>query len=85
LVDEDTITANITPVKYHQNIMIEKIEDNIIFLNEKDGLEIHCHFHVYGERIDTEKLIPEYQGEIEDYPGDNSQRSIVGWNYDVKN
>ena len=85
LVDEDTITVNITPVKYHQNIMIEKIEDNIVFLNEKDGLEINCHFHAYGERIDTEKLIPEYEGEIEDYPGDNSQRSIVGWNYDVKN
>jgi hypothetical protein len=84
LVDEDTITVNITPVKYHQNIMIEKIEDNIVFLNEKDGLEINCHFHVYGERVDTEKLIPEYEGEIEDYPGDNSQRSIVGWNYDVK-
>jgi len=84
LVDEDTITVNITPVKYHQNIMVEKIEDNKVFLNEKDGLEINCHFHVYGERVDTEKLIPEYEGEIEDYPGDNSQRSIVGWNYDVK-
>ena len=84
LVDEDTITVNITPVKYHQNIMVEKIEDNTVFLNEKDGLEINCHFHVYGERVDTEKLIPEYEGEIEDYPGDNSQRSIVGWNYDVK-
>ena len=85
LVDEDTITVNITPVKYHQNIMVEKIEDNTVFLNEKDGLKINCHFHVYGERVDTEKLIPEYEGEIEDYPGDNSQRSIVGWNYDVKN
>ena len=84
LVDEDTITVNITPVKYHQNIMVEKIEDNTVFLNEKDGLKINCHFHVYGERVDTEKLIPEYEGEIEDYPGDNSQRSIVGWNYDVK-
>jgi hypothetical protein len=85
LVDEDTITVNITPVKYHQNIMVEKIEDNVIYLNEKDGLDINCHFHVYGERLDTEKLIVEYEGGIEDYPGDNDQRSIVGWNYDIKN
>jgi hypothetical protein len=84
LVDFDTITINITPIKYHQNIMVEKIEDNIIFLDEKDGLDINCHFHVYGERLDTEKLIVEYEGDIDDYPGDNSQRSIVGWNYDVK-
>ena len=85
LVDDNTITVSITPTQYHQNIIIEKIEDNIIFLNERDGLDICCHFHVYGERIDTEKLIVEYEGGIEDYPGDNSQRSIVGWNYDVKN
>lgn len=84
LVDFDTITINITPIKYHQNIMVEKIEDNIIFLDEKDGLDINCHFHVYGERLDTEKLIVEYEGNIDDYPGDNSQRSIVGWNYDIK-
>lgn len=84
LVDEETITVNITPIKYHQNIMVEKIENNIIVLNEKDGLNICCHFHVYGERLDTEKLIVEYEGNIDDYPGDNSQRSIVGWNYDVK-
>jgi len=84
LVDENTITVSITPTQYHQNIIIEKIEDNIVYLNEKDDLEINCHFHVYAERVDTEKLIPEYEGEIEDYPGDNSQRSIVGWNYDIK-
>jgi hypothetical protein len=84
LVDEESITVNITPSNYHQTIIVSKIENNIIFLNEKDGLNINCHFHVYGERLDTEKLIVEYEGGIEDYPGDNSQRSIVGWNYDIK-
>lgn len=84
LVDRGTITVNITPTKYHQNIIVEKIENNIIYLSEKESLNINCYFHVYGERIDTEKLIPEYEGEIDDYPGDNSQRSIAGWNYDIK-
>jgi hypothetical protein len=85
LVDKDTITVNITPIEYHQNIIIKEIKDNIIYLDEKDNQEISCHYHVYGERLDTEKLIPEYEGEIEDYPGDNTQRSIAGWNYDIKN
>lgn len=85
LVDGDSITVNITPIKYHQNIIVKDIIDNVIYLNEKEGLDINCYYHVYGERIDTEKLIPEYKGEIEDYPGDNNQRSIAGWNYDIKN
>jgi hypothetical protein len=85
LVDEDTITVNITPIKYHQSIIVKEIKDNIIYLSEKDDQKISCHYHVYAERIDTEKLIPEYEGEIEDYPGDNTQRSIAGWNYDIKN
>ena len=70
LVDENTITVNITPIKYHQNIIVKEIKNNIIYLDEKDNQEISCHYHVYGERLDTEKLIPEYEGEIEDYPGD---------------
>lgn len=84
LVDEDSITVNITPKKHHQNIIVTKIENNIIYLNEKEGLDINCYYHVYAERIDTEKLIVEYEGGIEDYPGDNNQRSIVGWNYDLR-
>ena len=47
-------------------------------------LPIDCFYHIFAERIDTEKLIPEYEGEIKDYPGDNNQRSIVGYHYDVK-
>jgi hypothetical protein len=47
-------------------------------------LPIHCFYHVFGERIDTERLIAEYEGDIEDYPGDNSERSIAGYHYDKK-
>lgn len=85
LVDSDTITVNITPKNHHQNITVTKIVDNVIYLSEENDLDINCYYLVYAERIDTEKLIVEYEGEIEDYPGDNRQRSIAGYNYDVRN
>jgi hypothetical protein len=85
LVDSDSITVNITPKKYHQNIIVTKIDNNVIYLSEENDLDINCYYLVYAERIDTEKLIVEYEGEIEDYPGDNRQRSIAGYNYDIKN
>ena len=37
-----------------------------------------------GGDYSLDRLIPEYEGTIENYPGDNSQRSIVGYNYDNK-
>ena len=40
---------------------------------------------VYGERKDGEKLIPEYIGlSPSEYPGDNEQYSVVGWDYDKR-
>jgi hypothetical protein len=40
---------------------------------------------VYGERADGEKLIVEYEGESPaDYPGNNDEYSVVGWNYDIR-
>jgi hypothetical protein len=48
-------------------------------------MPIDCFYHIIAERIDGEKLIPEYQGETPaDYPGDNSEYSISGYHYDVK-
>jgi hypothetical protein len=83
-VDSDSITVSITPIGKYQNIFVEKIEGNKIFLNSNE--EIKCHFHVYAERVDGEKLIVEYEGETPaDYPGNNDEYSVVGWNYDVRN
>lgn len=83
LVEEESITISITPIGKHQNIFVEKIESNQIYLNSDDT--INCHYHVYGERKDGEKLIVEYEGETPaDYPGNNDEYSVVGWNYDVR-
>ena len=57
---------------------------NEVILESAENIPVCCFYHIFGERIDTEKLIVEYEGGIEDYPGDNSERSIVGYHYDKK-
>jgi hypothetical protein len=84
LVDINTITINLTPIGAHQDVIVKRWDSSKIYLQAKGGMPIDCFYHVFGERIDTEKLIPEYRGTIEDYPGDNSQRSIAGYHYDIK-
>ncbi len=83
LVDIESITVSLTPIGSHQDVIIKRWDDKKIYLQSKGNMLIDCFYHVYAERKDTEKLIPEYNGTIEDYPGDNSQRSIVGYHYDV--
>lgn len=84
LVDIDTITVNLTPIGAHQDVIIKRWDESKVYLQAKGGMPIDCFYYIMAERKDTERLIPEYQGTIEDYPGDNSQRSIAGYHYDVK-
>jgi hypothetical protein len=85
LVDPDTITVTITPIGQYQELFVEKIngcEEIIVKSNAANS--INCHYYIMAERIDTEKNITEYKGTWDDYPGDNSTRSIVGKDYDVR-
>jgi hypothetical protein len=65
LVDESTITVDLTPIGKHQKLYVEKIEDNKVYVNI-DGLllagKIDCFYTVYGERKDIDKLKTEYKG-----------------------
>jgi len=84
LVDIDAITVNLTAIGAHQDVIIKRWDDQKVYLQAKGGMPIDCFYYIMAERKDTEKLIPEYPGSIEDYPGDNSQRSIAGYHYDTK-
>jgi len=84
LVDIQSITVNLTPIGSHQDVIVKRWDDSNIYLQSNGNMPIDCFYHIMAERKDTEKLIPEYQGTIEDYPGDNTQRSIAGYHYDVK-
>ena len=87
LVDPETITVNLTPVGTHQELYIDKIEwGTRIIIKNNSGASVNCYYTVYGERVDTDKNISEYEGKTPgDYPGDNEQSSVVGWNYDRRN
>lgn len=85
LVDETTITVQLQAIGAHQDVIIKRIGQNKIFLQAKGGMPIDCFYHIFGERIDGEKLIVEYGGETPaDYPGDNSAYSVAGYHYDQK-
>ena len=77
LVDVDSITVQLQPIGAHQDIIVKRWDDENVYLQAQGGLPINCFYHVYAERKDIEKLIPEYEGKtINDYPGDNSVYSI---------
>ena len=74
LVHEDSITVNLTPEKYFQQLYVQRIEDNKIHIGGgmpiNGALEYCYHYTVYAERKDMDKLIVEYEGESpKDYPG----------------
>ena len=83
LINIDTITVQHQPIGAHQNIIIKRWDDEFIYIQGQGGMPINCFYHVFGERIDGEKLIIEYEGDTPDkYPGDQSQYSISGYHYD---
>jgi hypothetical protein len=57
LVHEDSITVSLTPFEFPQNIYVEKIEDNKVYIG---GELTKAFFTVYGERKDIDKLTVEY-------------------------
>ena len=67
LVDEDSITVQLTPIGKHQNLCynVAKMKDRISILvnpHEFNNNYIHCSYTVYAERKDVKKLVVEYKG-----------------------
>jgi hypothetical protein len=62
LVDEDTITVNLTSFGSPCQHYIEDIRDNQVIVGCACGTP-NYHFTVYGERKDVEKLVVEYKEE----------------------
>ena len=60
LVDEDTITVNLTPIGSESTLhKVVDIYDNTVVVNSEDG-NINCFYTVFGERKDVEKMEVEY-------------------------
>ena len=85
LVDFTTITVSLTPIGAHQDVIVKRIDEEKVYLQSRSGIPIHCFYHIFGTRMDGERLIPEYEGESpSDYPGNNDEYSVSGYHYDVR-
>ncbi|NDD84657.1 collagen-like protein, partial [bacterium] len=58
LVEESTITVQLTPIGMFQKLVVDKIENNMIWISNKDLLssKVYCYFIIFGERKDISKL-----------------------------
>lgn len=85
-IDPESITVNLTQIGSQQDLIVDKIEwGKRIIVRSGSGSTIDCYYIVHANRKDGEDLIVEYEGNTpNDYPGNNDEYSIVGWNYDVR-
>jgi hypothetical protein len=56
LIDEETITVNLTPIGYSQDLWVQSTSSHFIHLNQP----AECFFTVFAERKDVDKLVVEY-------------------------
>jgi hypothetical protein len=60
LVDENTITVNLTPIGNCYGLRVEKVENNSVFVKSYWWSKIDCFYTVYAERKDVVKLKVEF-------------------------
>jgi hypothetical protein len=62
LVDEDSITVQLTPIGSHQNLYVKDIVDNKVIVANSALLssKVKCFYFVQAERKDINKMIVEY-------------------------
>lgn len=85
-VDPETITVSLTQIGSSQDLIVDKIEwGSRVIIRSGTASNIDCYYLIHGTRMDGEKLIVEYEGQTPaDYPGDNSEYSVAGYHYDLK-
>ena len=59
IVSPNSITVSLTSVGIDQGLMVKRVANNQVVVQAKPGLLIHCHYHIFAERNDVEKLITE--------------------------
>ena len=62
LVDESTITVQLTPIGSHQNLFVKDIVDNTVIVGNSNILssKVKCFYIVQAERKDIDKMLVEY-------------------------
>jgi hypothetical protein len=57
LVDPTSITVNLTPIGKFQQVYVENITDNVVYVGGENAID--CFFTVWAERVDIDKLVVE--------------------------
>ena len=85
LVDLDTITISLTQIGYSQDLITEGVKwGKQVHIKSGNGTTIDCYYSIWANRIGP-PLHVQYEGESPaDYPGDQSDHSIAGYDYDVR-
>ena len=62
LVDESTITVQLTPIGSHQNLFVKDIVDNTVIVGNSNILssKVKCFYIIQAERKDIDKMLVEY-------------------------
>mgnify|MGYP001166744353 FL=1 len=91
LVDPESISVNLTPVGRYQELYVDQIPwGKSVIVKSGNAAKIDCFYEVWAARwIDPrdhdEKLHVVYDGESpDDYPGNNKNFLIGGWDYDKR-
>ena len=86
LVNVNSISVQIQPIRAHQDIIVKRWDEEFIYLQANGGLPIDCFYHVYAERKDINPLITEYEGvSWKDYPDPNFNPEKVNYKDRVYN
>lgn len=59
LVDPDSVTVQLTPIGKPQNLFVEAVRDNAVYVG---GAEGEFFYFIQAERIDVDRLVVEYVG-----------------------
>ena len=60
LVDEDTITVQLTPSGRFQRLYVDKISNNTVTIANEGSTPINCFYFIQAERKDIDKLEVEF-------------------------
>ena len=73
LADYEKITVQLTSIGSHQNVIVKRISpiERKVYLQAQGGMPVDAFYHIMAERIDSDKLVVEYEGNsVEDSPNE---------------
>lgn len=61
LIDESSMTVQLTPISNHQKLYVDRIENNCVYVTNANLInkKIDCYYFIQAERIDVAKLVVE--------------------------